>query len=73
MALSQKVFHFGTDLLKKVPKFYSEHHLFRSIVLRLVTLNLLFGDLSQNEELFEIKPPLGPGAAEEIPLNLGVD
>ena len=30
-------------------------------------------DMSQNEELFEIKSPLGPGAAEEISLNLGVD
>ena len=56
-----------------VPKSYPEHHLFRSIVLRIVTWHLLFGDLSQIEEFFEIKPPLGPEAAEEISLNLGVD
>ena len=56
--LIREHFHFGSNLPKKVPNHDHEHLLFRWIVLRIMIWHLFFGDLSQNETLFEIKPPL---------------
>ena len=53
-AKDTKVFHFGSNLRKKVPNHSPEHILFRWILL----LRIFFRDLSEGENVSDIKPPL---------------
>ena len=59
MALSQKVFHFGSNLTKNLLDHYPDHLLFMWIVLRIVIWHLFWKigakKLKKNPE---IKPPL---------------
>ena len=56
LALSQKVFHFGSNLNKKVQNHYPEHYPPKE---KIVIWHPFSGDLSKTENLSEIMPPLG--------------
>ena len=48
------MFHFASNLHKRVPNYYPKHLFFRWIVI----WHICFGDLRQSEKLSEIKPPV---------------
>ena len=58
VALSRPVGNPSSNLQKKVPNQPPEHLLYKWIVLRGVIWHLIFENLSQNENLSEIKLPL---------------
>ena len=55
VAKSQKVFHFRSYVQNKAPNNSLEHLLIMWIVLQGMIWHL-FGDLSKNEKLYDIKP-----------------
>jgi hypothetical protein len=58
VAQSQKVFHFGSNLQKKVPNHAPEHYSPKDIVLRGMIFDPFLGDFSQSEKRSEIEPSL---------------